>query len=554
LARILRNHFPGILVLPFQNLVISVILKYPDGFAIILISSKGFLAKKMSQPNNLWSILAATAQRAGGKTALVQGERRITFADLERAAAKVAQDLVRAGVKKGDRVAIMMNSNPEFVAAFFAVMQAGGIAVPLDTRYVTDETVSVCQDCTPSLVIYESAFTEQVQKIQPRCPSIKNVIAIDESIFNQTEVKSNDVKIDVTPDDIAIISYTGGPTFHPHGVALSHQSLVTEVISSVETFEQTENDVFMLFALPMYHQFGLTAVLLASVYTGNKVVVVPGTGRSIETFMEAIEREKGTVYCGVPYIYTLMINVARRVGVQHNLSSMRLLARGGAPLEPIVINQFKRYYNMDIRDIYGQTESICHCTVMPIHGTGKIGSSGKTLRCWEMKIYDEHDKEMPAGQEGEIVLRGPVMSSFWQHPEKTAEVLRNGWLHTGDMGWIDKEGYLFITARKRRMLVLKGQNVFPSDIEHVLAQHPKIAAAKVVGTIDLVRGETVKALVKLKPGQSADEHEIRLYCQGRMADYKLPREIEFVEDIPEELPLWRRREYTEADAKSAALD
>jgi long-chain acyl-CoA synthetase len=191
---------------------------------------------------------------------------------------------------------------------------------------------------------------------------------------------------------------------------------------------------------------------------------------------------------------------------------------------------------------------------MPIHGTGRIGSSGKTLSCWKMKIFDENDNEMPSGQEGEIVLRGPVMSSFWNQPEKTAETLRNGWLHTGDMGWIDAAGYLFITARKRRMLVLKGQNVFPSDIEYVLAKHPKVAEVKVIGTIDLVRGETIKALVRLKAGEKATDHEIRQYCQGRMADYKLPREIEFVDAIPKELPLWRRRQYTEADAKLAALD
>jgi long-chain acyl-CoA synthetase len=146
------------------------------------------------------------------------------------------------------------------------------------------------------------------------------------------------------------------------------------------------------------------------------------------------------------------------------------------------------------------------------------------------------------------------MSRFWDKPKETAETLKNGWLHTGDMGWMDEEGYLFITARKRRMIVLKGQNIFPSDIEAVLATHPKIAEVKVCGNIDLVRGETIKALVRLKSGETATDHEIRHYCQGRMADYKLPREIEFVETIPDALPLWRRRQYTEADVKSAALD
>ncbi|MHB8105534.1 MAG: class I adenylate-forming enzyme family protein [Dehalococcoidales bacterium] len=511
---------------------------------------------------DLRSILENTAKRVGAKTALVYGERRVPFASLEEDSNKFARALLKLEVKRGDRVAMMQNTSPEFVVVFFGIMKAGGIAVPLDTRYVTEELESLFNDCTPIIAVSETSLLEPLLKALPKSPSIKHIITVGDNAPGQSisyekiiaENTSDNVKADIEPDDIAIISYTGGPTCHPHGVALSHRSMVTEIISSVETFEQTEDDVFMLFALPMYHQFGLTAVLLASIFTGNKVVAVSGTGRSIESFMETIEREKGTVYCGVPYIYSLMINVARRAGIKHNINSLRLLASGGAPLEPVVINQFKRYYGLDIRDIYGQTESICHCTAMPIHGTGRIGSSGKTLRCWEMKIFDENDKELPSGQEGEIVLRGPVMSSFWNQPKETAEILRNGWLHTGDMGWMDAEGYLFITARKRRMLVLKGQNIFPRDIEAVLAKHPKVAEARVIGEIDLVRGETVKALVKLKAGEKATEQELRQYCQGHMADYKIPKAIEFVDVMPEVLPLWRRRQYTEADIKLAALD
>jgi long-chain acyl-CoA synthetase len=511
---------------------------------------------------NLRSLLENTSKRAGAKTAIISGERRVTFASLDEDSNRFAQALIKLGVKKGERVAMLQNSSPEFVVVFFGIMKVGGIAVPLDPRYVTDELVSLSNDCTPKVVVSENILLEPLLKALPKCSSIKHIITVGDSAAEKfisyekiiAENTPKPTRVNINPDDIAIISYTGGPTYHPHGVAISHRSMVTEVISSVETFEQTENDVFMLFALPMYHQFGLTAVLLASICTGNTIVAVPGTGRSIESFIEAIEREKGTVYCGVPYIYSLMINVARRLGIKHDLSSLRLLASGGAPLEPIVINQFKQYYGMDIRDIYGQTESICHCTVMPIHGTGRIGSSGKTLRCWEMKIFDESDNELPPGREGEIVLRGPVMSSFWNQPQETAEVLRNGWLHTGDIGWMDEEGYLFITARKRRMLVLKGQNIFPSDIEAVLETHPKVAEVRIMGTIDLVRGETIKALIRLKAGQQVTEQEIRQYCQGRLADYKLPREIAFIDVMPEVIPLWRRRQYTEADAKLAALD
>ncbi|OGO00544.1 MAG: hypothetical protein A2Y58_05605 [Chloroflexi bacterium RBG_13_51_52] len=511
---------------------------------------------------DLKSILENTARRSGEKTAIIYGERRVSFADLEKDSNRVAHALINMGVKKGDRVAMMQASNPEFVAVFFGIIKAGGIAVPLDSRYVADELESLFKDCTPKVFIIENPPLESLLPALPKFKSIEHVITVnyqnDARFINYENILENNpptsVNVKIEPDDIAIISYTGGPTVNPHGVTLSHRSVYTEVISSAETFEQTKDDVMMLFALPMYHQFGLTAVLMASIYKGNTLVAVPGTGRSIESFMEAVEREKGTIYCGVPYIYSLMINVARRAGIKHDLSSLRLLASGGAPLEPVVINQFKQFYGLDIRDIYGQTESVCHATAMPIHGEVRLGSCGKTLPCWEMKIFDENGNELSAGREGEIVLRGPIMSGFYNQPDATDRVIKNGWLHTGDIGWIDEDGYLFITARKRRMLILKGQNIFPADIEAVLETHPKIAEARVMGTIDLIRGETVKALARLKPGETITEQEIRQYCQGRMADYKLPREITFVDVMPEVIPLWRRVEYAEADARLEITD
>jgi len=497
---------------------------------------------------NLKSMLENTTARFADKTAIIMGERRVPFSRLQEDSNRVAHALIKMGVKKGDRVAMIQGSNPEFVSIFFGIMKAGGIAVPLDSRYVADELVSLFNDCRPEVLVIENPPLESLLPALPRFDSIKHIITINTkhdgqfNSYQQIMMKnpSSDVNVAIAPEDVAIISYTGGPTLNPHGVALSHRSVYIEAINSAEVFRQTEKDVMMQFALPMYHQFGLTAVLLASIYKGNTIVAVPGTGRSVHSFMEAVEKEKGTIYMGVPYIYSLMINVARREGIKHDLSSLRLCVSGGAPLEPVVINQFKQSCGLNVIDIYGQTESVCHITVMPIDGTGKIGSSGKPMPCWEIKIFDEDDNELPAGQEGEIVARGPIMTGFYNKPRDTARIIKNGWLHTGDIGWIDEDGFLFITARKRRMLILKGQNIFPGDIEEVLATHPKIAEARVMGVIDIIRGETVKALIRLKPGEKATEQEIRQYCQGRMADYKLPREIAFVDVIPEVIPIWRR--------------
>ncbi len=497
---------------------------------------------------NLSSILENAAARFDGKTAIVYGEQRISFTRLEADANRLARALINLGVKKGDRVAMIQSSNPEFVVTFFGIMKAGAIAVPLDSRYIADELEILFKDCTPEVLVIENPPQASLLPSLGRFTSVKHVITVnaapDERFISYRDIMENNpargLQTPVDPADIAIISYTGGPTMQPHGVALSHQAVYTEVVNSAIGFEQTEKDVMMLFALPMYHQFGLTAALLGSFNTGCTVIVVPGTGRSIESFMEAVAREKGTIYPGVPYIYSLMINVARRAGIKYDLSSLRLFISGGAPLEPVIIEHFKEVYGSDIHDIYGQTESVCHVTAMPVRGPVKIGSSGKTLPCWEMKIFDENDQEVPPGIEGEIVLRGPVMTGFWNHPETTAHALRHGWLHTGDIGYMDKEGYLFITARRRRMLILKGQNIFPADIEEVLMSHPDVAEAKVMGAIDLVRGETVKAFVRLKPGATVTAQALRQYCQGRMADYKLPREVVLVAQMPDKMPLWRR--------------
>jgi long-chain acyl-CoA synthetase len=495
---------------------------------------------------DLRQILEGAAGRSPGRTAIIYEGRRITFAELEAEACRVAGGLVKLGVKKGDRVAMIQSSNPQFVTTFFGIMQAGGIAVPLDARYVADELASLFDDCRPKVLFVEDPPLESLKPAMPRYVSLTHIVNFagmtggryipykELLTAGPTPGVSND------PDDAAVISYTGGPTLRPHGVVLSHRSIGTEAVNSAAVFRQTEDDVLLQFALPFYHQFGLTAVLLASIHKGSAIATVPGTGRSIHSFMQAVEREKGTMYMGVPYIYSLMINVARREGIKHDLSSLRLCISGGAPLEPVVIDLFRQHYGFKILDIYGQTESVSQITVSPIDGTGPVGSSGKPMPCWEIKIFDENDNELPPDQEGEIVARGPVMTGFYNRPAATARALRNGWLHTGDIGRLDRDGFLFITARQRRMLILKGQNIFPEDIEAVLVSHPAIAAAKVLGVSDIIRGETVKALVRLEPGKTASEAEIRQYCQGRMADYKLPRDIEFVKVMPESVPNWTR--------------
>jgi long-chain acyl-CoA synthetase len=282
----------------------------------------------------------------------------------------------------------------------------------------------------------------------------------------------------------------------------------------------------------MYHQFGLASVMLASVWRGSTVIIVPGTGRSITSFLETIERERGTMYIGVPYIYALAINVAEREGLRYDTSSVRFWGSGGATLTMDIIEKFKLYYDADIFDVWGLTETVSHITHHHPGDPRKLGASGKALAGWEIRAADEKGQILPANHVGEIVVRGPFMKEYYNNSRDTTEVVRNGWLLTGDLGYVDEDGYLYLTGMKKDMIILKGQNIWPGDIEEVLRCHPDVADAAVVGIPDQLRGEIVGAFVRLKDGTSATEQEIRNFCQSHMADYKLPKKVFFTSSLP----------------------
>lgn len=489
---------------------------------------------------NLKLLLEETVKHYGGKTAVVLGDRRLSYAELDEASNKVANALLKMGTGKGDRVAMLLANSPEFIIIYFGIVKTGGIAVPLDTRYKVGELASLFDDCQPRVLVAESPFLEPLVPALPKFKSIEHIINLNSKYEGQftgyreimATASSAGVEVGLEPEDIATISYTGGPTNRPLGVMLSHYSLTTEAAISGDGFQQTDKDVMMLFALPLLHMFGLEAALLASVYKGSTVVIVPGGGLSINTLMEAIERERGTMFLGVPYIFALAVNLAEKDGIKNDLSSLRLCGSAGAPLPIDTIQRFKQHYGLTIIDFWGQTEAVCHVTCPLIDGTGKLGSVGKALPGWELKIVDDNGKELPPNEPGEIIVRGLIMKGYYNNPQATAEVIKHGWLYTGDIGKVDNVGYLFILGRKKELIIVKGQNVYPSDIEGVLYTHPKVAEAAVVGIPDELRGEAIRAVISLKEGQVATELEIKQFCRQYLANYKVPKQIIFVDSLP----------------------
>jgi len=489
---------------------------------------------------NLKLMLEEAVRQYGRKTAITLGKQRLSFTEVDEASNKVANALIKMGVSKGDRVAMLLPNIPEFVVIYFGVVKIGSIAVPLNIGDKVDELASLCSNFQPKLLVAESPFLEPLVLALPRFKSIEHIIEVGSKYEGQflgyQEIMATGsarrVEVEPEPEDIATISYTGGPTNHPRGVMLSHRSLVSEAIISGDGFQQTDEDVVMLFALPMFHMFSLASVLLTSVNKGSTVVIVPGSGASISSLMETIEREKGTIFVGVPYVYALIVNVAERDGVKNDLSSLRLCASGGAPLSIDIIQRFRQYYGFNIVDMWGLTEVVSQVTSLPLDGTGKLGSVGKALPGWEVKIVDDNGNELSPNQPGEIIARGPIMKGYYNNPQATAEVIKDGWLYTGDIGSLDEDGYLFLLGRKKDIIIVKGQNIHPGDIEDVLYTHPKVTEAAVVGVPDELRGEVVRAVISLKEGEVATEEEIKRFCRARMGNYKVPKQIIFMDSLP----------------------
>jgi long-chain acyl-CoA synthetase len=261
--------------------------------------------------------------------------------------------------------------------------------------------------------------------------------------------------------------------------------------------------------------------------------VVMLSGLSVESLFELIEREKATIFMGVPFVHSLVVSAIEADGINHDLSSLRIWGTAGSAMPPDIARRVKEYIGLTPVNFWGMTESAAQVSCTALDGSSPANSVGKVLPGWELRIVDDAGNELPAGETGEITVRGPVMNGYYHSPEATAQVLKDGWLRTGDVGWMDKEGWLFLAAsRKKDMLINKGQNICPSDIEAIINSHPKVAEVAVVGIADSARGEVPRAIIRLKDGQSISEPDMKKFCIEHLANYKVPREIIFTSSLP----------------------
>ena len=513
------------------------------------------------------------------------GDTKLTYRELNELANSLANALIDLGVKKGDRVALYMPNCPQFVIGYSAILKAGGIVVATSPLYSPREVEHQFNDSAAETVIVLSLFYPMVKQVQPKT-RVKKVIVtnikehlggLDKFLFGLLREKKeghrveladgdlwladllerypgDDPKVDVSQDDIALFQYTGGTTGVPKAAVILHRNLVANALQASAFLPDVKMaEEIHLAAIPLFHVFGMVAVMAWSTSISAAMILVTNP-RDIDALLKAINKYRPTLFMGVPTMYNA-INYHPDIDKYH-VKSIRACISGSAPLPMAVKETFEELTGGKLVEGYGLTEgpTATHCN--PMYGMNVEGSIGLPLPDVEAKIVDidTGTKDLPVGETGELVLRSPnVMKEYWNMPEETEIALREGWLYTGDIALMDENGYFYIVDRKKDMIIASGLNVYPSEVEDVLYEHPKIQEAAVAGIPDPERGETVKAWVVLKPGDTATVDEIRDFCRDKLAKYKIPYYIEFRDELPKTMVgKVLRRALAEEDAAKQA--
>ncbi|MFN2389558.1 MAG: long-chain fatty acid--CoA ligase [Actinomycetota bacterium] len=479
---------------------------------------------------NVADLLRAAADAHPDGSALVgPGRPPVTFREWDAEADRVARALPGLGVGPGDRVALGMHNVPEFAFAYFGVLRAGAVAVPLNVMLTEPEVERILDDAGARMVLTAPPFDAVVDRAAASLGCADRVISTDRwerlGPLDGPPVTGN-----AGDGDLAVLAYTSGTTGEPRGAMLSHGNLIANLRQqmAVPEDEVTRDDVLLL-ALPLFHIFGLNVTL-------GLVVLNGATGVLVERFdpvetLRLIERHKVTVLFGAPPMYVGWLRAA--ADDTYDLSSVRIAVSGAAPLAIDVLHAFKKRFGIDVFEGYGMTETAPTITSGRVSERPRPGSVGKPLPEIELRLVDEDGRDVELGDPGEIVVRGPnVFSGYWQRPEETEQSLRDGWFSTGDVAVRDEDGYLYLVDRKRDLILVSGFNVFPSEVENALLRHPAVAEAAVIGVPHPYSGEAVRAYVVLETGATLTERELLADVSTRLARFKCPDRIEIVDELP----------------------
>ncbi len=487
----------------------------------------------------LGQMLEATARRLPRKCAIKFSGRKISYHELNESVNSISHNLLALGLKKGDRVGIFSENCPEYIMTYFGALKIGGIAVPINSFLTGNEVKYIVDNCQIQVLVTSSKFLKTLQPVLSQMASIKKLIVIGEErdtaeyLSFATFLKNdnaNSPESSVSEDDLAVFIYTSGTTGHPKGAMLTHRNLVCNAQDSAAATDFREKDKILIF-LPLFHSFTFTVGVLTPVFLGSTVLLL-GSVKSMTDIRHAILFDRVSLLIGVPAVFNVLANKQFPWFFKY-IHAIGLMVSGSAPLPTPVIGQIEQKFGCPLCEGYGLSEASPVVAVNPRYGVRKPGSIGLALPHVEVKIVDEHRKELPVGEVGELAVKGPnVMQGYFNMPEETAKTIVDGWLLTGDIAKLDQDGYIYIVDRKKDMLLVRGVNVYPREIEDVLYQHPKILECAVIGVPDESKGEIPKAFIVVKDGETLTEREVRDHIKERLAAYKHPKYIEFRPSLP----------------------
>ena len=504
----------------------------PEGYTELVYADR---------PKNLTELLKNTVEKYSDREAFIDLNTRLSYRQVDSLVSNVASNLHHDwNIQQGDRVVLMLRNGVEFAISLFALARIGAITVPLNTALKGEELAFQIKDCSACLLISDSEFSDMISEAISGVESLKRVFFTGSEIFEGRSAFSEllhqneypPASMTVNEDDTAVLMYTSGTTGKPKGALLSHKGIIASAMNAVRICDLQVGQDRMLVVAPLFHITGLAMNLCASVYSGIPAVFVKKF--VTEETLKIIEEEEITAMFAVPTVLWLMFNAPDFE--QYNLGSLRLMASGGsASPEDLMKCCAHKLPKAQLLPGYGLTEAngMTHSTTSLEEALNKPGSCGHALPIVKAKIVDSSGREVPPGEPGELTIKGcQVMKGYWNNPEATQATIVDGWLHTGDIACIAKEGDIYVLDRLKDMIIRGGENIYSLEVENLLYRNPKILEAAVVGVPDSVFGEQVKAVIILRPGEKATQEEIQEFCERYLAHYKVPKYVEFRNALP----------------------
>jgi len=489
---------------------------------------------RINKPETLRELLESRAAVAPDKEFLFSEAdgRRFTLVEFDRAVNRTAELLKSRGVDTGDVVSLLMPNSVEYIVAYFACWKLGAIAGPVNSLLKAQEISFVISDSETKALLVHSDFLPTIEEIRSDLPGLRDVIIFDDEAPATTDFGGDKLEacVDINRDSEAIIIYTSGTTGKPKGCLLTHGNLIANARQISQWLGFTKDDR-LLTIMPLFHMNAVSVTTMSALYAGGSTVVSPKFSAS--RFWQIISDYQITSFGSVATMLSMLLTTYPD-GVPEGLQTdqLRFAMCGSAPVPAEVMRRFEETFHCLVIEGYGLSESTCRSTFNPPDERRRPGSCGKPIGN-EMRVVDDDDKEVATDELGEIVLRGEnILKGYYRNSEATATAFRNGWFHTGDVGYRDGDGFFYIVDRKSDMIIRGGENIYPREIDEVLYQHPAVAAAATIGIPDQLYGEEVAAFIVLKEGREATEDEFIAFCRARLADYKCPKTVRLVKEIP----------------------